>query len=120
MTYKTAKIPIPVDSEDKHIYAVETHADGPQCKLPLDAEYLRNVTSGDLFGLTEDARGWDGRLRCFDSLNSLSWVPWGVSARRMPNRLPWVTTPVIGRQMCLFVLQRMSLLLIKPSLSLRW
>ena len=59
MTHKAAVIPIPVDSENEEIYAVETHADGPQGKLPLDAEFLRTVSSGDLFGLTEDAgMGW--------------------------------------------------------------
>jgi hypothetical protein len=118
MTYKTAKIPIPVDSEDKHIYAVETHADGPQCKLPLDAEYLRNVTSGDLFGLTEDAgMGWSPAL-----LRQLEFLVLStVGGIRAPDAKPivWVTTPVIGRQMRLFVLQHMSLLLITPSLSLR-
>jgi len=65
MTDKVAVKPVPVDSENKQIYAVETHAAGPKGKLPLDADYLRTVSSGDLFGLTEDAgMGWPpGLLR---------------------------------------------------------
>ncbi|MCJ7552077.1 MAG: dihydroxy-acid dehydratase, partial [Anaerolineae bacterium] len=48
-----------VEAEDLAVYEVQTHAPGPAGALPLDADYLRNVSSGDLFGLTEDAgMGW--------------------------------------------------------------
>jgi xylonate dehydratase len=53
---------IDLDRSDATIYDVRTHAAGPAGSLPLDAEYLRNVASGDLFGLTQDAgMGWDPR-----------------------------------------------------------
>jgi putative YjhG/YagF family dehydratase len=55
---KTALVPI--DSSDFSIYAVRTHAPGPVGRLPLDAEYLLNAPSGEIFGLTQDAgMGWD-------------------------------------------------------------
>ncbi|MCD6287195.1 MAG: dihydroxy-acid dehydratase, partial [Anaerolineae bacterium] len=48
-----------IEAEDFAAYEVQTHAPGPAGALPLDADYLRNVSSGDLFGLTEDAgMGW--------------------------------------------------------------
>ena len=51
--------PISLEAEDLAVYEVQTHAPGPAGALPLDADYLRNVSSGDLFGLTEDAgMGW--------------------------------------------------------------
>jgi putative YjhG/YagF family dehydratase len=41
------------------IYEVTTHAPGPAGQLPLDADFLRNAPSGDVFGLTQDAgMGW--------------------------------------------------------------
>ncbi len=50
---------VSLESEDPRAYAVTTHAPGPEGALPLDADYLRDVSSGDLFGLTEDAgMGW--------------------------------------------------------------
>ena len=63
MTDKVVANPVPVDSDNVDIYSVETHASGPKGKLPLDADYLRTVSSGDLFGLTEDAgMGWSPEL----------------------------------------------------------
>mgnify|MGYP005848456401 CR=1 FL=1 len=54
--------PVAIDSDDCDLYAVRTHAAGPPGKLPLDEEYLRTASSGDLFGLTQDAgMGWDPR-----------------------------------------------------------
>jgi putative YjhG/YagF family dehydratase len=45
---------------DEKLYAVETHASGPAGQLPLQAEWLRNTASGDVFGWTQDAgMGWD-------------------------------------------------------------
>jgi putative YjhG/YagF family dehydratase len=42
------------------IYDVRTHAAGPAGALPLDDDMLRNWSSGDLFGLSQDAgMGWD-------------------------------------------------------------
>jgi len=39
---------------------IHTHASGPQGKLPLTDEMLRNWSSGDLFGLTQAAgMGWN-------------------------------------------------------------
>ena len=51
--------PLPIDSSDLNIYQVQTHAPGPQGRLPLEAEWLRNAASGDVFGLTQNAgMGW--------------------------------------------------------------
>lgn len=46
-------------SSGKDIYNVQTHAPGPTGKLPLDAEWLRETASGNVFGWTMDAAmGW--------------------------------------------------------------
>ena len=46
-------------SNDK-LYAVETHAPGPEGRLPLQADWLRETASGDVFGWTQDAAmGWN-------------------------------------------------------------
>ncbi|MEX0977904.1 MAG: dihydroxy-acid dehydratase, partial [Pirellulales bacterium] len=51
-----------LDSDDPRIYEVLTHAAGPQGKLPLDDDMLRNWSSGDLFGWSQNAgMGWDPR-----------------------------------------------------------
>src|ERR1700722_7879050 len=48
-----------LDSEDAAIYAVHTHAPGPQGALPLTAEMLMEQPSGNLFGLSQNAgMGW--------------------------------------------------------------
>src|SRR4051812_867675 len=45
---------------DDDLFAVRTHAAGPAGSLPLDEQMLRNWSSGDLFGLSQDAgMGWD-------------------------------------------------------------
>jgi xylonate dehydratase len=53
------------NAQSQDAYAVTTHAPGPAGALPLDDDYLRTVSSGELFGLTEDAgMGWaPDRLR---------------------------------------------------------
>jgi xylonate dehydratase len=49
-----------LDSSDESIYTLRTRAAGPAGKLPLGAEELRAMASGDLFGLTQNAgMGWD-------------------------------------------------------------
>jgi len=49
-----------LESAGKSLYAVATHARGPQGALPITAEMLRNAPSGNLFGLTQNAgMGWD-------------------------------------------------------------
>ncbi len=41
------------------IFDVQTHASGPRGRLPLQAEFLRDAPSGDVFGWTQDAAmGW--------------------------------------------------------------
>ena len=51
---------VSLEAENPQAYAVVTHAPGPEGALPLDADYLRDVSSGELFGRTEDAgMGWD-------------------------------------------------------------
>ena len=48
------------DVFDEDLYAVETHAPGPAGQLPLQAEWLRETASGNVFGWTMDAgMGWD-------------------------------------------------------------
>ncbi|HOU14353.1 MAG TPA: YjhG/YagF family D-xylonate dehydratase [Anaerolineae bacterium] len=65
MNTKRTSSPAPIEAADCRFYAVQTHTAGPQGALPLDADYLRTVPSGDLFGLTMDAgMGWPaGELR---------------------------------------------------------
>jgi putative YjhG/YagF family dehydratase len=47
------------DSGDDAIYTLRTTAPGPDGRLPLDAARLRQMSSGDLFGLTQNAgMGW--------------------------------------------------------------
>jgi putative YjhG/YagF family dehydratase len=49
-----------LESSDESIYDVRTHAAGPAGALPLSEEMLRNWSSGDLFGLSQDAgMGWE-------------------------------------------------------------
>jgi putative YjhG/YagF family dehydratase len=51
------------DSADEGIYALRTTARGPSGQLPLDATQLRHMSSGDLFGLTQNAgMGWNPAL----------------------------------------------------------
>src|SRR3954452_18134781 len=49
-----------LDSADSSLYDIRTSAPGPQGSLPLTDEMLRNWSSGDLFGLTQNAgMGWE-------------------------------------------------------------
>jgi putative YjhG/YagF family dehydratase len=51
-----------LDSTNEEIYALRTIAPGPSGRLPLRAEQLAGMTSGDLFGWTQNAgMGWDPR-----------------------------------------------------------
>ncbi len=48
-----------LDSGNDSIYTLRTTARGPEGSLPLDAERLRQMSSGDLFGWTQNAgMGW--------------------------------------------------------------
>ena len=45
---------------EEDIYAVKTHAPGPAGRLPLQAGWLSETPSGNVFGWTMDAgMGWD-------------------------------------------------------------
>jgi putative YjhG/YagF family dehydratase len=47
-------------SQRTDLYVIPTHAPGPQGKLPLTPQMLREWSSGDLFGLTQNVgMGWD-------------------------------------------------------------
>ncbi|GAC1359516.1 MAG: xylonate dehydratase YagF [Ktedonobacteraceae bacterium] len=47
-------------SQREDLYAIPTHAPGPQGRLPLTPQMLREWASGDLFGLTQSVgMGWD-------------------------------------------------------------
>ena len=47
------------DSGDEAIYALRTSAPGPSGRLPLEAERLKQMSSGELFGWTQNAgMGW--------------------------------------------------------------
>lgn len=51
-----------LDSIDPAIYALRTTGPGPAGRLPLTAEMLRTASSGNIFGLTQNAgMGWDPR-----------------------------------------------------------
>nr|WP_326838552.1 YjhG/YagF family D-xylonate dehydratase [Litorilinea aerophila] len=54
-----------IEAEDPSAYQIQTHAPGPDGRLPLDEDFLRHAPSGDIFGLSQDAgMGWDpARLR---------------------------------------------------------
>jgi putative YjhG/YagF family dehydratase len=48
-----------LDTNDAALLEVTTHAAGPAGSLPLTAEMLRDLPSGDIFGLTQNAgMGW--------------------------------------------------------------
>ena len=48
-----------IDSGNPDIFAVQTHARGPEGALPLTAEMLIEQPSGNLFGLSQNAgMGW--------------------------------------------------------------
>jgi putative YjhG/YagF family dehydratase len=52
-----------LDSANEAIYALRTTAPGPAGTLPLEANQLRHMSSGDLFGLTQNAgMGWNPAL----------------------------------------------------------
>jgi putative YjhG/YagF family dehydratase len=49
-----------LESPGKSVYDVATHAPGPAGQLPITADQLRHASSGNLFGLTQDAgMGWN-------------------------------------------------------------
>jgi putative YjhG/YagF family dehydratase len=49
-----------LDSGDATLYDVTTKGPGPEGRLPMTAEMLRDRPSGDAFGMTEDAgMGWE-------------------------------------------------------------
>jgi len=49
-----------VESAGDSVYRIETHAAGPEGKLPLTAEMLLERPSGDIFGLSQNAgMGWN-------------------------------------------------------------
>jgi xylonate dehydratase len=49
-----------LEASDEAVYDVRTHAPGPAGALPLSEDMLRNWSSGDLFGLSQDAgMGWE-------------------------------------------------------------
>ncbi len=49
-----------LDSANEDIYQLRTTAAGPQGRLPLTPELLNGMSSGDLFGLTQNAgMGWN-------------------------------------------------------------
>ncbi len=53
-------VPSFLESTDPDIYVLRTRAPGPQGSLPLDADRLRSSSSGNIFGLTQNAgMGWD-------------------------------------------------------------
>src|SRR5262245_4590844 len=52
-----------LDSANETIYTLRTTASGPAGALPLEASQLRHMSSGDLFGLTQNAgMGWNPAL----------------------------------------------------------
>ncbi len=52
-----------LDSPDPDLYKLQTHASGPGGALPLQADQLRQMASGDFFGMTQNAgMGWDPKL----------------------------------------------------------
>jgi len=67
-----------LDSGDPSLYEVITNAPGPQGKLPLSADMLRNQPSGDAFGMTHNAgMGWPPETRLWAALQRLGGGTWG-------------------------------------------
>ena len=63
MTTKSATNAVSLDSLDLSLYDVQTHAAGPSGSLPLDADFLLNAPSGDIFGLSQNVgMGWNPKL----------------------------------------------------------
>src|SRR5687767_7808657 len=59
MTATADELSTLLGADDPALYDVQTHARGPQGKLPLTDEMLRTWSSGDLFGLSQAAgMGW--------------------------------------------------------------
>ncbi len=51
--------PNSLDTSDTSLYDVTTHARGPEGQLPLQADWLSQTASGNVFGWTQDAAmGW--------------------------------------------------------------
>lgn len=51
-----------LDSSSEAIYALRTSGPGPSGRLPFDAAFLKEASSGRIFGMTQDAgMGWDPR-----------------------------------------------------------
>lgn len=51
-----------LDSQNPAIYSLRTTAPGPSGRLPLNPDFLKTASSGNIFGLTQDAgMGWDPR-----------------------------------------------------------
>ncbi|MBN2118071.1 MAG: YjhG/YagF family D-xylonate dehydratase [Anaerolineales bacterium] len=49
----------PLETFDQSLSDVKTHASGPPGRLPLEADWLRDTASGNVFGWTQDAAmGW--------------------------------------------------------------
>src|SRR5512135_2329105 len=49
----------PLEDSDQKLYDVKSHAPGPPGRLPLQADWLRDTASGNVFGWTQDAAmGW--------------------------------------------------------------
>ena len=49
-----------LDTADEAIYQLRTTAEGPKGSLPLTPELLKGMSSGDLFGWTQNAgMGWN-------------------------------------------------------------
>src|SRR5437879_3903291 len=48
-----------VETDDPAVYEIRTRAPGPEGRLPLTEQLLREAPSGDIFGLTQDVgMGW--------------------------------------------------------------
>jgi xylonate dehydratase len=62
-----------LDSGDEAIYDLHTTAPGPTGRLPVEAERLRAMASGELFGWTQNAgMGWDPNALLGDEFLILS------------------------------------------------
>lgn len=49
-----------LETEGDGVYEIRTHAAGPQGELPLSKELLTTTSSGDIFGMSQNAgMGWD-------------------------------------------------------------
>ena len=70
-----------LDSEDPRIFELQTKSPGPQGRVPVTEDMLRNSPSGDLFAYSQNAgMGWSP-----DQLNGKQFLVINATAAFLPD-----------------------------------